>query len=145
MAWQSIKKRCLDPGTAGFANYGGRGVVMHQAWTDCFEAFLSEVGPAPSARHSIDRVDTEGDYVPGNVRWATWSEQANNRRTNLRITIGGETLTAAEWGAKTGVKPNTIRRRYVAGLSPDLIVAPVGSVRFPPKEYRRVRPKRKTA
>lgn len=78
--WNGIKACCENPKNPAFARYGGRGIVMHPAWSDSFEAFYAAVGPRPSIDHSIDRVDNALGYEPGNVRWATRSEQARNSR-----------------------------------------------------------------
>lgn len=83
-AWQSIKNRCYNPKVVGYKNYGGRGIVVSPLWKDDFMAFYSYVGKAPEGT-SIDRIDNNGNYEPGNVRWATKTEQSENRRTNNKI------------------------------------------------------------
>ena len=79
--WRGIKHRCGDPKSNRWAYYGGRGIRLHPAWEEDFATFAAAVGEPPSASHSIDRVDVDGHYEPGNVRWATAAEQAANRRT----------------------------------------------------------------
>ena len=80
-AWQSIKDRCTNPRTKKWHLWGGAGVRMHAAWLNDPAAFMTYVGPRPSPQHSIDRYpDHNGNYEPGNVRWATAVEQGRNRR-----------------------------------------------------------------
>jgi hypothetical protein len=84
-AFDGAKERCLNPRNKDFHRYGGRGIkfLFHS-----FEAFLAAVGPKPSPDHSIDRMNNEGHYAPGNVRWATRSQQASNRRPRPRDSSG---------------------------------------------------------
>ena len=78
--WQQIKARCLNPRHAAYPNYGGRGITIYDGWAHNFVAFYEHVGPRPSSKHSLDRLRNEEGYVPGNVAWRTWIEQARNRR-----------------------------------------------------------------
>lgn len=81
--WVNMRRRCLSPSNHAFPRYGGRGISIAPEWDD-FDRFVADVGPRPSLGHSLDRVDNDGNYEPGNVRWATAAEQANNRRTSRR-------------------------------------------------------------
>lgn len=79
-AWTHMIGRCHTPTDRAYARYGGRGITVCDEWRSSFQAFFDHVGKAPSSRHTIDRVDNSGGYMPGNVRWATYSEQNRNRR-----------------------------------------------------------------
>lgn len=96
-AWSSMKERCLNPKNPKFHCYGGRGIQICERWLRSFAAFLEDVGPRPSDKHSLERSDTNGDYCPENCSWATQRIQQNNRRNNRRIQFRGMTLTLAEW------------------------------------------------
>jgi hypothetical protein len=78
--WQQMKTRCLNPRHHAYADYGGRGITVCERWRVSFADFLADMGPRPSALHSIDRINNDGNYEPGNCRWATRSEQRRNQR-----------------------------------------------------------------
>lgn len=78
--WRAMIQRCEDHKGDNFERYGGRGIVVCERWRNSFEDFLADVGVRPSADYSIDRINTNGNYEPGNVRWATRKEQRANRR-----------------------------------------------------------------
>jgi hypothetical protein len=84
--WRGMRSRCLDPRTANFRNYGGRGITICDRWRDSYEAFLTDVGRRPGPGYSIDRIDVNGHYEPGNVRWATDAEQRANKRPRAQST-----------------------------------------------------------
>jgi hypothetical protein len=82
--WGEIIQRCENPKRVNFKFYGGRGIKMCDEWRQSFPTFLAHVGRRPSPQHSIDRIDSNGNYEPGNVRWATVSEQIKNRRPRVK-------------------------------------------------------------
>lgn len=79
VTWRSMRERCMNPNATGYANYGGRGIRICSRWDD-FALFAVDVGEKPSPEHTLDRIDNDGGYEPGNVRWATPAEQQRNRR-----------------------------------------------------------------
>lgn len=109
--WQAMIARCHRPGATFYELYGGRGITVCDAWREPFEAFIADVGRRPSAAHEIDRIDNDGNYEPGNVRWATRTQQARNTRRNRVLAHDGRTLTLVEWSAETGIAAELIRAR----------------------------------
>lgn len=124
--WRNMLMRCYAPSHKAYAYYGGAGVTVHPAWRDSFAQFVLDVGERPSRKHTLDRYPGRtGNYVPGNVRWATSSQQNNNRNNNHILEIGGRSLTIAEWSADTGVAWHTIAQRLKRGWSPKRAILPV--------------------
>jgi hypothetical protein len=117
-------RRCSLPNSADYPRYGGRGISVCGNWQD-FAAFLEDVGPRPGKAYSLDRIDNDRGYEPGNVRWATKQAQARNRRTNHLVTAYGETLSIAEWGARYGLPTSTIRTRLARGVPPEEALSPM--------------------
>ena len=107
--WRSMKERCTNEKHPGFDKWGGRGIRVCARWIDSFENFIADMGRRPSHLHSIDRYpDMNGNYEPGNCRWATWEEQQNNRRNSRLYTLDGLTLSIHQWSRETGIPAPTL-------------------------------------
>lgn len=120
--WKGIKRRCLNPKARYWENYGGRGIKICDAWLDFYQ-FANDVGPKPSPSHSIDRIDNDGDYRPGNVRWATKSEQMLNRRNAVFVEIEGVRYRAFDLAKRSGRKSDTIVYRASQGMNLEQVLA----------------------
>src|SRR5258705_1681231 len=104
-AWTDLKRRCCDPGNASYRHYGGKGIAVAPEWANDFVAFYAYVGPRPSNRHSVDRYpNREGNYEPGNVRWATLEQQNQNKSDNVWVTFHGETLLIKDSAQRVDMK-----------------------------------------
>jgi hypothetical protein len=117
-AWRSMMSRCYTPGSKYFKNYGGRGIVVCERWRgpDGFTHFLADMGERP-AGVSLDRINNNGNYEPGNCRWADGLTQHNNKRTNRLLTHRGVTMTVAEWARAVGLGYPTLQHRLQLGWS----------------------------
>ena len=114
-AWISMKSRCYGRSDGSYDSYGGRGIEVVEEWRDDFTAFYEDVGPRPSPDHSLDRIDPDGDYEPGNVRWADPTTQARNTRTARTVVLDGEEASIYEASKLHGVDPETIWDRVERG------------------------------
>lgn len=114
-ALRNAVDRCHNSRHRAYRNYGARGITVCERWRGSFAAFFADMGPRPSPRHSLDRIDNDGNYEPGNCRWATRSEQGNNRAVCRRLVINGRDMTVTEWAAESGVDRSTIYQRLKNG------------------------------
>lgn len=121
-SWRNAKKRCYDLTDPYYPDYGGRGIRMCDRWLESVTWFAVDMGPRPSGSYSIERIDGNGHYEPGNCIWATATLQARNRRSNVFITAQGATHCISEWAEKLGIKPATLARRKRAGWLDEQIV-----------------------
>jgi hypothetical protein len=137
--WCGMRQRCHNPNALSYARYGGRGIKVCERWRDSFDAFYEDMGPKPSPGHQLERVDNAGPYAPNNCRWATQTEQANNRRNNRVLTHQGESLTVMEWSRRTGIPGVVIRRRLDRYAWP-VARALSAKVRVPRSPAPRLRP-----
>lgn len=100
--YRAMVQRCYVPTCKRYERYGGRGIKVCDRWLNDPMAFIRDMGLRPSAKHSIDRINNDGDYEPDNCRWATSREQASNNSRNVNITIEGTTKTATQWADEPG-------------------------------------------
>lgn len=120
--WQAMLTRCTNPRQKGWKNYGGRGIHVCARWSESFEAFLADMGDRGEGM-TIERIDNEMGYEPGNCRWAVKDEQQRNSRANRLVTAFGETAILAEWAEWTGIPSGRIRRRLELGWTPEAAVS----------------------
>jgi hypothetical protein len=121
-AWKSMKGRCLNPKDAAYHHYGGRGIGVHEPWIHSFPQFLTDVGPRPSDKHSLHRLDNNRSYMPGNVCWALKEEQIANRRNSLNLTYRGITQSLSRWSKETGIPYSALQRRIQLDWTPEQIL-----------------------
>lgn len=117
-AWRDIQRRCLNPESEAYADYGGRGIKIAEAWLD-FETFAKDVGLRPSRKHSINRIDNDGHYEPGNVNWVDRNTQARNTRRTKLIKFNGQEKSLAEWCEELNLYYPTVKHRLLSGWSPE--------------------------
>lgn len=115
-AWVHMRQRCTNSRRKDFKHYGGRGISVCARWIESFTNFYADVGQRPSSAHSLDRwPDVNGNYEPGNVRWATKQEQIDNTRVVLMVTINGDTKSISAWEREMGLPKGMVRSREVRG------------------------------
>ena len=111
--WFEMEARCRYANREVYKNYGKRGIRVHTSWRgpNGFITFLNDIGPAPSNRHQVDRIDNKKNYEPGNVRWATRKEQMRNRRYHRMLTAFGRTQCLAAWVEEFKIARGTLVAR----------------------------------
>jgi hypothetical protein len=125
--WAGLRSRCRNPNATGYERYGGRGIRICAKWDD-FAAFVADVGPRPSPQHTLDRIDNDGHYEPGNVRWSTPSEQCNNSRNAMWVMYRGARMRLLDAWRASGerVPRDVITQRLRSGWSlPRALETPV--------------------
>ncbi len=113
--WKDMRARCSNPKNKRYHRYGGRGITICERWNE-FANFLADMGSRPPLM-TLDRKDNDGNYEPGNCRWATSKEQARTNYQLRPLTAFSETLPLSEWAAKAGMARSTLRKRLDAGMS----------------------------
>lgn len=121
--WKVMIQRCFNPAFVSFPNYGKRGITVSKEWKEDFVNFFRDVGPKPSPTHTIDRINVNGNYERGNVRWATRKEQCRNKTNNHLITYLNETLPVIAWAEKTNQRESDIRRHLKMGWDMERIMS----------------------
>lgn len=113
MTWADMKRRCNDPSRHNYKDYGGRGISVCEQWSRCFEEFYNwSLSHGYASGLTLDRIDVNGNYEPGNCRWVTPLQQGSNKRNNHILTASnGESHTIAEWARICGVDRKTIYQR----------------------------------
>lgn len=125
IAWERMRDRCHNKNYHSYHRYGGKGITVCERWKGegGFLRFLEDVGRAPSAQHSIDRFpNRNGNYEPGNVRWATPKEQSENKDNTKFLEYMGERLTTSDWATRVGLSAKVIRNRIAYGWPVDKIL-----------------------
>lgn len=118
--WQilhQIKARCTNPKNSAYPRYGGRGIKVCQRWLDSYDDFLADVGKRPSRAHTLDRINNNGNYEPGNVRWATYAQQGANKRNVKLYDYRGEQLCLSEIARREGIPQPRLAYRIRAGYA----------------------------
>lgn len=114
--WLNMRVRCNDPSSPAYANYGARGIKVCDQWQNSFDQFRSDVGNPPSSKHSIDRFPrNDGNYEPGNVRWATAAQQGRNTRVAVFLDLDGERINLADAADRFGIRYDTLHNRIKTG------------------------------
>lgn len=144
--YKGIIARCENQNLTCYKNYGGRGIVVCEHWRQDFANFLHDIGRRPTKRHSVDRIDNDGNYSCGhceqclregwtaNCRWATRREQANNTRFNRVLEYDGKTMTMSIWARQMGLTPDQVQSRLSRGWTVErALTQPLRA----PRPYRR--------
>ncbi len=133
--WVSMKRRCYTAEGPDRKHYRDRGITVCDRWRDSFDNFLADMGRRPSPQHSIDRIDNDGNYEPGNCRWATKREQNCNSRNNRRLTAFGKTQPISEWAREAGISRSVLEKRLASGWTiEDALQRPLRKVTSPKKQ-----------
>ena len=123
-AWLEMKQRCHNPNNARFIYYGGRGITVCKEWMDSFQSFFDHMGTRPTSKHSLDRIDVNGNYEPGNCRWASTTEQAANKRSTTKYVFNNKLMALSYIAEEVGIPQTTMHRLVrVKGMTVEQAIA----------------------
>jgi hypothetical protein len=114
-SWDHMIQRCANERDKHYSRYGARGITVCERWRNSFEAFLEDMGPKPTPEHTIDRIEVNGNYEPGNCRWATRTEQMLNQRRTVYVTWEGERIPLTALARRHGACPKVVAARVRKG------------------------------
>lgn len=152
--WLAMLQRCYSKTHRAYRLYGARGIQVCDRWRfgtanlDPLAAFAQDMGQRPSASHSLDRINNDGDYEPSNCRWATPLEQSRNNRNCRLLTLNGKTQSVTEWANELGISRSTVYARLDAGVPPEVALTTTrvkkNRVKLTEAELRNLRELRRT-
>jgi hypothetical protein len=120
--WKSMMQRCHNPNADNYPRYGGRGIKVCERWRD-FPAFRADMGECPDKAMTLDRIDSDGNYEPGNCRWLTKAAQNGNRKSHaVMLTHDGQTHSLTEWSAIVGIPASVLTQRNADGWTAERIL-----------------------
>lgn len=128
--WAGMKARCSYKKHTVYKRYGGAGIRVCKRWNESFENFYADMGPRPSLKHSIDRIDSTGMYEPGNCRWATPTEQIRNRSNTRHLVYIGVRMTLAEFAECHRLDYDKVKYRLNLGKTPEEIINELGKTKY---------------
>lgn len=123
-AFYRAVQRCENPNDRKYPRYGGRGITVHDEWKRRPELFVEHIGPRPAGKYSLHRINNDGNYEPGNVKWATDEEQSRHRSNNRLLTYRGETRCVREWEEVLGFNFGVLRARLNLGWTGEKLFSP---------------------
>ncbi len=135
LCWVWMKHRCQNPKNRSFKNYGGRGIKVCERWQSSFANFLADMGGKPG-NLTLDRIDNNGNYEPGNCRWATPSQQVRNRRDVVYLEVNGVRKAVWEWASIINIPRRTLLNRIRRGWSPEDVISVPPTTSYGRRHYK---------